>query len=584
MSSSVIIPTIKIDGAEISDALLDTLIEMRVRRAVRTIGRCLLRFIDHEFELIDSDRFKVGTSIRVGVMAAGDTYGGTPIFEGTVTSIGQRAGDQGGELEVIAEDVAFTLSRRAGAATYLNTKASDIISQVVSRAGATPDIEATTTTYAYTLQTDTDLAFIDELCRRSSLDWLADGTTFRAFTPDLNASADLLLTYGVDLLEFTAKAYSDAPSTVTVRSWDHLNKTEVVEKATLQRTQLDKTGLGHLIPGDSEEATVLSTRSMPVDQSEAGALAAIAAAATGGVTVRGRCYNAPTLAPGTMVEIAGVGKTAGDYYVREVEYTFRGGRDLEVSFVGGDREVPSLAGGEAPRSSFVHDGLVVGVVSAIENDPDNAGRVKVSLPGLESTVESHWARLAVLGGGASRGMVFVPEVNDEVLVGFEGGDVRRPVVLGGLFGTKDTIPANLVGNGKVESRRITSRLGHVVELSDGAGANTQHIKLALAGEAISLRLGKDRSDLKLPTNVPLKITVGSSSIELDGNGAITVSAATDLTLKAANNVSIEGTNVTLKATAKVSASGTQAELKGDATTTVQASGITAVKGGMVQIN
>jgi uncharacterized protein involved in type VI secretion and phage assembly len=180
-------------------------------------------------------------------------------------------------------------------------------------------------------------------------------------------------------------------------------------------------------------------------------------------------------------------------------------------------------------------------------------------------------------------MVFLPEVGDEVLVAFEGGDVRRPVVLGGLFGKKDAIPPELVADGAVAHRRLTSRLGHVVELADGTGPSTQHIRLALAGNEISLRLGKDRADLTLPSGVPLKIASGDSSIELNGKGAITLSGTT-IALKATSGVTIEGIEVTAKATGKFAASGAEVEVKGSATATLQASGITAVKGAMVQIN
>ena len=65
------------------------------------------------------------------------------------------------------------------------------------------------------------------------------------------------------------------------------------------------------------------------------------------------------------------------------------------------------------------------------------------------------------------GSVMIPEVGDEVLVGFEHGDPRQPIILGGLFGNKSTIPDWTVKDGKVSSRRFTSRLGHVWELSDG---------------------------------------------------------------------------------------------------------------------
>src|SRR5690606_13076623 len=97
------------------------------------------------------------------------------------------------------------------------------------------------------------------------------------------------------------------------------------------------------------------------------------------------------------------------------------------------------------------------------------------------TIESDWARITTIGGGPARGMSFIPEVNDEVLVAFEGGDVRHPVVLGGLFNGKDKALADLVGaSGSVDARRITSRLGHVVELGDGGEPATQHVLLGLA--------------------------------------------------------------------------------------------------------
>ena len=107
--------------------------------------------------------------------------------------------------------------------------------------------------------------------------------------------------------------------------------------------------------------------------------------------------------------------------------------------------------------------------------------------------------------------------------------------------------------------------------------------MALAGEQVSLRLGKDRADLKLPSGVPLRIESGTSSIELDGNGAITLSGTT-ITLKATQGVTLEGTEVTAKATTKFAASGVEVELKGSGTATVQSSGVTSVKGTMVAIN
>jgi hypothetical protein len=77
-------------------------------------------------------------------------------------------------------------------------------------------------------------------------------------------------------------------------------------------------------------------------------------------------------------------------------------------------------------------GLVCGLVTN-NNDPDRRGRVKVALPWLSPRYESGWARVAQFGAGKRSGALFTPEVGDEVLIGFEFGDPRRPYVLGGLL-------------------------------------------------------------------------------------------------------------------------------------------------------
>lgn len=580
-------PVVAADGTDLPAAWSNALVELRVRRAVRTIGRCTMRFVDPGYTLAQASKLKVGTPVRVTAKGVEQGATATVVFQGKVTSTGVEHHDGGQpELHVVAEDLAFEISRSARAATFLNLTASQIVEKVVRAAGARPSVTATSAVLEYTLQTDTDLAFVDELCRRNGLDWEMDGSTFRAWAlPDGTGSAAVRLAVGDSVRDFSARVYADAPSSVRVRGWDHLKKTAVVGDAQTSRSAVPD-GLGSLAPASGlATATVLDAQAGPVDQSDAEVLAKAVGRLNGAVLARGRCEITPTLRPGVLVQVRDGGPSSGTYYVREVEHTYRPA-GFHTSFVAGDREpgtlvAPAVATGTG--SSFTHDGLVVGLVSAIDQDPQAAGRVKVSLPGLDSTIESQWARLAVLGGGADRGMVFLPEVGDEVLVGFEGGDVRRPVVLGGLFGTKDKIPASLVADGAVAHRTLTSRLGHVVELADGRGPDTQHIRLALAGGEARLRIGKDKADLTLPDGVPLTIASGSSSIKLDGNGAITLSGTT-ISIKATQDLTLEGVQVTAKGTAKVAASAPEVDLKADGTATLQSSGITAVKGSMVQIN
>ena len=84
------------------------------------------------------------------------------------------------------------------------------------------------------------------------------------------------------------------------------------------------------------------------------------------------------------------------------------------------------AGGLLPAVN----GLQIGIVTALEDDPDGEDRIKCRLPLVSDSEEGVWARLATLDAGNERGTFFRPEIDDEVIVGFLDDDPRFPVVLG----------------------------------------------------------------------------------------------------------------------------------------------------------
>ena len=112
-------------------------------------------------------------------------------------------------------------------------------------------------------------------------------------------------------------------------------------------------------------------------------------------------------------------------------------------------------------------GVAVGVVTN-NQDPDGLGRVKVRFPWLSDADESQWARIAAPMAGKDRGVYFLPEVDDEVLVAFEHGDPRFPCVIGALWNGKDAPPATN-SDGKNNVRVIKSRSGHIIRLNDEDG-------------------------------------------------------------------------------------------------------------------
>ncbi len=114
-------------------------------------------------------------------------------------------------------------------------------------------------------------------------------------------------------------------------------------------------------------------------------------------------------------------------------------------------------------------GAVVGIVTSVD-DPDGQGRLKVTYPWLQADVESPWARLVSFMAGGERGAVFRPEVDDEVLVVFEHGDMRRPYVLGALWNGADPMPEERGADADNDVRLIKSRSGHTIVFDDTGGS------------------------------------------------------------------------------------------------------------------
>lgn len=117
----------------------------------------------------------------------------------------------------------------------------------------------------------------------------------------------------------------------------------------------------------------------------------------------------------------------------------------------------------------VLDGLYPGVVTS-SADPLKMGRVKISYPWLDDEAESYWARVIQPYAGNERGMFFMPEVGDEVVVVFEMGDFHQPMVVGGTWNGKDEPPEPGDPDGSNHHKIIETRSGHKLHFCDEPGA------------------------------------------------------------------------------------------------------------------
>ena len=195
-----------------------------------------------------------------------------------------------------------------------------------------------------------------------------------------------------------------------------------------------------------------------------------------------------------------------------------------------DVRVPSGLGGH-------WYGVYPALVSDI-NDPDGQGRVKVTLPWSPDTGSGQyntWARLATFMGGNNRGSWFIPDVNDEVLIVFEGGDPRRPYVIGGLWNGNDAPPDSMDGAGNNYRKVLRSRNGVKLTLDDTDGQE-KFIAETPGGQRITLKDGPGAVEI---------VDSNGNSIKLETSG-ITVTASAKVTINA-TQVAVSASMVTVDA-------------------------------------
>jgi uncharacterized protein involved in type VI secretion and phage assembly len=215
---------------------------------------------------------------------------------------------------------------------------------------------------------------------------------------------------------------STSPQRVTVRGWDYRRKQAVVGEAT-------SAGFGDVVTflRDVESETIADDRAETL-------LARERASAF----VRTGTSNSPAIHAGERITISGAGSPfSGSYVVTGVRHVMAstdGCFTYANQFMAIPDSIPFQPEARTPVPR------IKGTVSAVvtnNNDPDVLYRVKVRFPSLPNA-ESHWARVAV---PAVAGPFVLPEVDDEVLVAFDHGDIRFPVVIGTLWNGRDRPPA-----------------------------------------------------------------------------------------------------------------------------------------------
>jgi uncharacterized protein involved in type VI secretion and phage assembly len=170
-------------------------------------------------------------------------------------------------------------------------------------------------------------------------------------------------------------------------------------------------------------------------------------------------------------------------------------------------------------------GVYPATVAAI-SDPEGQGRVRVRLPWSPDTnggFYEAWARLAVMMAGNNRGAWFIPDVDDEVLIAFEGGEPARPVVIGGLWNGRDLPPESMDGAERNNLKVIRSRNGVRIAIDDEDGRENIVIETP-GGQSVTLRDGP--GTIEMQDGSGNTVTMEAAGIRITAAAKVEISAAT----------------------------------------------------------
>ncbi len=554
----------------------------------------VLRFRDPGRNVLDKAGLQIGAKVRLKAQAS-DSPGPELLLSGEVTALSVDIDTTGTVTEVRGYDHSHRLFRGRRVAAYANMTISDVVRQVARRAGlpvdkvdsfgaASPDSEITQDNVSDwdLLQRLADLTGAELAVLDGKLSFRSPAES--AAAPDASARArqdPLVLEAGQNVTVVRAAVSSaEQVGKVEVRGWDYLAKQAVTANAPSQTANAQLNGnvtpqaLAQKFGNGTFLATDVPHRTQQAADAAAKALAAQIAGAF--AEIEGVAKGNPKLRAGSSVGLSGVGKPfEGKYALSATRHLFSEDTGYTTLFTVSGRQERSLYGlangGHERNGRHAVSGLVPALVTDVR-DPRKLGRVKVKFPWLAEDYASGWARTVQYGAGSKRGAMILPEVGDEVLVGFDQGDFDTPYVLGGLYNGKDEpapSPYELVdrNSGQVAARRLVSRTGHRLELVEAAGKQ----------DVVRLVTGDDKYSLELDKK-GTKVTVHSDgTVLIEGNQGVTIDAKT-------GPLALKGGTVSIKATGSLKVEGATVAVSGQGASELTASGTVTVRGALVKIN
>lgn len=570
-SPDLVTHKILVEGTELSSVY--QVKNIMVEKEINRIPFAQIVFIDGEassqdFALSNEDLLIPGSSIEIN---AGYHSDEETIFKGVVIKHSIKIRESVSVLIVECRDEAVKTTIGRKNSYYYESKDSDIIEEILGNYSLDKDVEATDHEHAELVQYHcSDWDFMMMRAQANGKLCIVDDGKVTIAKPDLGQEEVETVAFGATLLSFDGEIDArDQFASIKAFGWNpsdqEVVETEAADPGVSLNGNLSASDLAGVIELEDLElrhgGNVSDTELQ--SWSDARALFAQLAKTRGQVKFQG----IPSVKPGSLLKLEGVGdRFNGKIFVSAIRHELADGDwTINAQFgINPEWFSETYDVNPMPASGLLAgiNGLQVGIVTQLQDDPDGEDRILVRLPIIDNEEQGIWARIATLDAGDNRGTVFRPEIDDEVIVGFINDDPNDAVVLGQMHSSAKPSPI--------------------------AGSDDNHEKGYVSRSEMKMIFDDDKISYTLETPAGKKIIVdedagvitieddNSNIVTLDDSG-ISMESAGDINIKASGDLNMEATNVSIAAQAEFKA-------EGSAGAEVSTSAIAVLKGSLVQIN
>jgi len=558
---------IKVGGTALTPEIDGQVESVVVLDRIRMPDSFVITFRDPRHIVLTKAKIDIGSEITIETGAPGVE---TPeeLIVGEVTSIEAEYDQLGSRAIVRGYDMLHRLSAGTKSRTFENVTYSDIVRKIAKEAGLSVDLDMTTGTLDHVIQPNvSDLHFLYYIAGRCGYTLsvkkkklLFKEPTRASTAPGLgtlDSQNPLQLVWGTRLLEFRARVSAVGQvKDVKVRGWDAKEQKAIIGKKRGGTNTAQVLESVNSMTKTSKGETFTVVNQPMATQSHADKLAAAVAEQIGSAAYEATALvvGSPKLKSGVAVSIAKVDPDLeGKWVITSARHEFGNGPYRTFLEFSGrqDRSLLGLAGGagssESLRAEF--PGVVTAVVTDVD-DKDKLGRVKVEYQWLGEKMVSFWARVARPSAGTNYGMVWFPDVKEEVLVAFEHGDVNFPIVIGSMWNAKNKPPAawTKVDQGKFQFHGFASPAGHKIFMNDDK--NQPFISIKSADDKISISMDQKGGTLDLELDGKVLNIKSTGDLKLAADGEISIDSKKKVSIKGQSGVDIaaSGGNTTIKGT------------------------------------